>query len=585
MPTAPPTPSGSICDGTAPLRHMKRGTLNSLKTQDTRLKWAAPAYNAVGNMTTVPQPLALGSSFTATYDAWNRLVKLVDGANLVHQSAYDGLHRRTVKTRYTAGVLDEIRHQYYSAAWQNIEERMGTTPDTATANRRFVWGLRYIDDLVLRDRDVNGDGTMDERYYALQDPNWNVIALADINGDIQERFAYDAYGKDSVLTPTFAARASSTYGWEHRYAGYRRDGESGLYQVRHRFYHPTLGVWIGRDPISYGSGMNLSQYVASIPVAFSDPFGLGEWDLNLAGDAGKAAPATLRQIEPRSYFTKRVFKHEYAPAFEHGLRPGNLGSGGASSMALGAGSRWIPMSTNQLGAQGFRAKGPLLHIDRGVLDQYSVEYLTPDELANTIRRDLQLSAPRKSAWRNVQQRDLWRTLQDPFGPVNPITGTSPPTASSCNLKQCILGGEQEAAAKDFIPPQALRSSKQVLARRALRGGGKALLGYGIYDTYSSLKSAAKISEESGSMEPFYEEVAGQAGGWGGGFLGGMAGGAAVGALGGPVGAVVGGLIGGIGGAMAGSEFCKGAYGAFRDGPKTSPPPSFSIPVMPYTNPY
>ena len=57
-----------------------------------------------------------------------------------------------------------------------------------------MWGLRYIDDLILRDRDPNADGTLDERLYAFQDPNWNVIALTDVSGDVQERYAYDAYG-------------------------------------------------------------------------------------------------------------------------------------------------------------------------------------------------------------------------------------------------------------------------------------------------------------------------------------------------------------------------------------------------------
>jgi hypothetical protein len=37
-------------------------------------------------------------------------------------------------------------------------------------DRQFTCGLRYIDDLVLRDRGV-------ERKYALQDPNWNVVAV------------------------------------------------------------------------------------------------------------------------------------------------------------------------------------------------------------------------------------------------------------------------------------------------------------------------------------------------------------------------------------------------------------------------
>jgi len=59
------------------------------------------------------------------------------------------------------------------------------------------------------------------------------------------------------------------------YAGYRLDPESGLYQVRYRHYHPTLGRWIQRDPIKYGGGSpNLYQYVGSSPIQLIDPLGL-----------------------------------------------------------------------------------------------------------------------------------------------------------------------------------------------------------------------------------------------------------------------------------------------------------------------
>ena len=54
---------------------------------------------------------------------------------------------------------------------------------------KFLQGRgQYIDDLVLRDRDTNNDGTLDERLYALQDANWNVIALADTAGTVTAQF-------------------------------------------------------------------------------------------------------------------------------------------------------------------------------------------------------------------------------------------------------------------------------------------------------------------------------------------------------------------------------------------------------------
>jgi RHS repeat-associated protein len=221
--------------------------------------WAIPAYDAAGNMTTMPQPAAPTSSYTAVYDAWNRLISLTDGSTTVGQYAYDGANRRTTKL-----VSGTTRHFYYSAAWQVLEERLGTS---STADRQFVWGLRYIDDLVLRDR-----GT--ERLYGLQDPNWNLTAISDSYGTIQERYAYGAYGMATILTGSFGSRSSSSYDWETRYASYRWDSESILQCIRNRQYHPSMGVWATRDPIGYRGGINLYGYVKNSPLVHRDPFGL-----------------------------------------------------------------------------------------------------------------------------------------------------------------------------------------------------------------------------------------------------------------------------------------------------------------------
>ena len=51
------------------------------------LSWADPAHDANGNMTTIPQPKSLDDSYTATWDPWNRLVKLVDDSTTVAEYA------------------------------------------------------------------------------------------------------------------------------------------------------------------------------------------------------------------------------------------------------------------------------------------------------------------------------------------------------------------------------------------------------------------------------------------------------------------------------------------------------------------
>jgi len=58
------------------------------------------------------------------------------------------------------------------------------------------------------------------------------------------------------------------------YAGYHLDTETGLYSVRHRMYHPTLGRWVTRDPIGYADGMSLYEYCRSGPLGATDATGL-----------------------------------------------------------------------------------------------------------------------------------------------------------------------------------------------------------------------------------------------------------------------------------------------------------------------
>ena len=60
-----------------------------------------------------------------------------------------------------------------------------------------------MDELILRQRDTSDpkDGTLDETLYAMQDANFNVVALADSNGDVVERFVDDAYKGVVLLGP------------------------------------------------------------------------------------------------------------------------------------------------------------------------------------------------------------------------------------------------------------------------------------------------------------------------------------------------------------------------------------------------
>jgi RHS repeat-associated protein len=184
-----------------------------------------PGYDANGNTTTDQ------NGNTLIFDAWNRLVQVKSGSNVLETYSYDALSRRVTEN---AGTLRDI---YFSSAWQVIEEDVaGSMAD------QYVWSPVYIDALIERD-------TQTQRMYVQQDANFNVTALVDTSGNVQERYIYDPYGAATILAPNWTTRSSSNYGWIYLHQGGRLDTATGLYSFRFRDYSPSLGRWVELDPI------------------------------------------------------------------------------------------------------------------------------------------------------------------------------------------------------------------------------------------------------------------------------------------------------------------------------------------------
>ncbi|HVS71952.1 MAG TPA: hypothetical protein VHQ47_11910 [Phycisphaerae bacterium] len=154
-----------------------------------------------------------------TYDHLNRLTKIVDAStsDTVAEYQYDGQTRRIVKKTYTSGTLTETRHFYWSSAWQDLEERVGSS---TSADKQQVWGIRYVDELVCR------DDAVPERIYVCQDANFNVTALVDTSASVLQRFIYEPYGQPAVLNASWASTTDS-YNWVWRHQGLAWDVETG----------------------------------------------------------------------------------------------------------------------------------------------------------------------------------------------------------------------------------------------------------------------------------------------------------------------------------------------------------------------
>jgi RHS repeat-associated protein len=269
---------------------------------------AALAYSATGNLTTD------ATGRTLEYDAWNRLAKVFSADGLTWTAyTYDGLNQRVTDT-FGPGPVTTTRDIFYSRGWQAIEERVreasGAIP--ATADTRYVWSPVYIDAMIARDRNADGDsatgtGGLEERVYALQDANWNTTAIIAASavtgfttGPVINRFAYSPFGESQTLTDSWATPASPPATvWAHLFQGLKFSDVTGLGYVRNRDYSTSLGRFIERDPIGFDAGdNNWYRFVGNRPVVETDPTGLAGRGLAEGTEAGDREILEYERLGP-----------------------------------------------------------------------------------------------------------------------------------------------------------------------------------------------------------------------------------------------------------------------------------------------
>ena len=206
------------------------------------------------------------------FDVRNRLVRVTTLAgNTVAYYQYDGLNRRSRKSASS----NVVQYHYFGA--QILEERNAL----GQMQRQYVYGLGI--DKVLQMKTPSND------YYYHSNSVGSVVAVSDKDGNVVERYRYDAYGNTTVLNGQGAEVASSSINNSYRYTGRRYDDETGFYYYRTRYYSPERGRFIQRDSIGYADGMGVYAYAGNNPINWVDPFGTEKssaWgDLNAAIDS------------------------------------------------------------------------------------------------------------------------------------------------------------------------------------------------------------------------------------------------------------------------------------------------------------
>jgi RHS repeat-associated protein len=153
--------------------------------------------------------------------------------------------------------------------------------------------LKYVTDpggLPLEQ--VLPDGTV---HYYHQDQLGSTAALTNSNGDVTINYAYDDYGMLAAPRPVIA----NTF----LFGGQYLDPESGLYQMRARYYDPATAQFLTADPLAAATGVRYG-FAADNPANFADPSGLAcsPWPWNWADCATGAvgvltSPKTISAVQ------------------------------------------------------------------------------------------------------------------------------------------------------------------------------------------------------------------------------------------------------------------------------------------------
>ena len=235
-------------------------TPNKLNQYDATPFGSVLTYDTNGN-------LQNDGTRSYAYDAENRLITVTQGGS-VWNYKYDYLGRRIEKSG--TGI---VTTRYLYDDWNLIAELDGT----GTITRRFVWGLDVsgsfqgaggVGGLLVIDANLSSTS----QYYPIYDASHNVLGLYDGNGNVAAAYQYDPFGNLQLAAGSYSA--ANPFLSATKYT----DAETGLVYYGMRFYSPTMGRFINRDPIEEAGGINLYAFCGNDGVNHADLLGMSLLD-------------------------------------------------------------------------------------------------------------------------------------------------------------------------------------------------------------------------------------------------------------------------------------------------------------------
>ncbi len=408
----------------------------------TLLGYGIP-YDGDGNMTAIFLPLGVYPAASLGWDTRNRLTTVsqpvytggVLTGNNQTQHVYDAEGNRTQSTfnsqttRYTVNP-----HGLSGMSEVLIEHR----PDSTA--RWYVWGGPAG---LLYESQTDSSGADTAVRYYHSDQAGSTFALTDSSANVTGRIEYTAYG---LVTHT-----SGVVDTPYRFngmLGVMTDSQTGLIQMRARWYHPWLGRFVSEDPAQFSGGNNWHAFTSGDPLLSSDPSGLTESSQG-SNVNWEQMDTTAMDAEARQYAFAKAVAEDPLMAIERqsykqystipAIDPVDLGVGlmmsasrslGRSALAeeaagIGATGEIGESALRQLGGESqvfFRTSQGGRYIDQlvdGIANEAKVGYqsLTP-EIRLQMMKDVELIQTQQV------QGAVWNFFQSPvtgkIGPSGPL---------------------------------------------------------------------------------------------------------------------------------------------------------------------
>lgn len=248
-------------DGFGP-RTYTANLLNQYTTVGTAQ--TAPTYDLDGNM------LTDGNGRTFSWDAENRLVRVVQSGSPTVLYSYDGLSRCVERREVHPDTTVKITRKLYDG-WNLLAEydtgSAGILP--ASPTRTHLWGL----DLSGSLQNAGGVGGL----LSIKEGGTTRACTFDGNGNISEviagnaiaaHYEYDPFGNTTYATGAYAQANP----W--RFSTKPVDSITGLYYYGYRWYDTHLGRWPNRDPFQERGGMNIYCFSYNNSIRYTEYMGL-----------------------------------------------------------------------------------------------------------------------------------------------------------------------------------------------------------------------------------------------------------------------------------------------------------------------